>query len=63
MPTEPGVDGGWEASERRQRAAIAAATPAQRLEWLEDAIRFAVRAGALPRRTEPRSEAPPAPLD
>lgn len=40
-------DGGYEAHERRQREAWLRSTPAQRLEWLEQAIAFAHRAGAL----------------
>lgn len=43
-------DGGWKANRRRQVEAWRATTPAQRLAWLEEAIRFAHRAGALPRR-------------
>lgn len=40
-------DGGWEAHERRQRQAWLRTTPAQRMAWLESAIEFARRAGAL----------------
>lgn len=49
---------GWKAAEQVQRAAIAAATPAERLAWLEDAIRFAARAGALPEHAEPVIDPP-----
>lgn len=42
--------GGWEAHEDEQRRISLEATPTQRLAWLEDAIRFAFVAGALPAR-------------
>lgn len=42
-------DGGWEAHAQRQRSAWLSATPAQRLRWLETAVAFAARVGALPR--------------
>lgn len=44
---------GWEAHREEQLIAVAEASPAQRLAWLEEAIAFAFRVGALPRRTEP----------
>jgi hypothetical protein len=44
---------GWEAHRREQLARTASATPLQRLRWLEEAIEFAYRAGALPRPTSP----------
>ena len=50
-------DGGWEAHERRQHEAWLQTTPAQRLAWLEQAIAFAHKVGALPRDEDPR-EAP-----
>jgi hypothetical protein len=37
----------WEGSRRAQREAIARATPAQRLAWLEEALELAYAAGAL----------------
>jgi hypothetical protein len=37
----------WEANSRVQRAAILAASPAERLAWLEETIALAHRAGAL----------------
>jgi hypothetical protein len=49
-------EGGWEAHQRRQQDAWARTTPAQRLAWLEEAIRFAHRAGALPRRRDDRDD-------
>ena len=42
-------DGGYDAHEARQRRAWLDSTPAQRLEWLEQAIAFAHAAGALGR--------------
>ncbi len=45
------ADFGWEGTRQRQLTAGLAATPAQRLAWLEDAIRLAHRTGALPRRS------------
>lgn len=36
----------------RALAASLAATPSQRLAWLEEAIAFATKMGALPRRDE-----------
>ena len=48
---------GPEAEADQQRRAWLKSTPAQRLEWLEQAIAFAHQAGALPRRTfEQQSE-------
>ena len=55
-PTED-WDGGWEAHEDRQRRSRLQSSPAQRLAWLEQAIAFAHRAGALPRR-DAREEDP-----
>ncbi len=49
---EPG-DAGWEAHRLEQLEGWLAATPAQRLAWLEEAIAFAHRVGAL--LPEPRS--------
>lgn len=40
---------GWEQHRRDQLQRTSSATPLQRLRWLEEAIAFAVRAGALPR--------------
>jgi hypothetical protein len=39
----------WESHRRRQLTAGLAATPAQRLAWLEEMIAFAHRCGALPK--------------
>lgn len=39
----------WEGHRRRQLTAAMEATPAQRLQWLEEMIRLAYRTGALPR--------------
>lgn len=43
----------WHAHRRAQLAAWMAATPAQRLAWLEEMIEVAYQAGALPRRERP----------
>ena len=40
----------WESARRRRFTLGLAATPRQRLAWLEEAIRIAWAAGALPRR-------------
>jgi hypothetical protein len=49
-------DCSWEATRKRQLVAAANATPAQRLEWLEEAIALAHGSGALPRGSaEPAS--------
>ncbi|MDI7266943.1 MAG: hypothetical protein QME96_02990 [Myxococcota bacterium] len=51
---------GWEAHRRRQLASFLAATPAQRLAWLEEMIELAHRTGALPRpRTAETGERTP----
>ena len=42
--------GGWEGHDRQQREAWMQTTPAQRLAWLEAAIVFAHKVGALPAR-------------
>lgn len=39
----------WEANAREQLVLGLAASPAERLAWLEEMIYFAHRAGALPR--------------
>lgn len=40
---------GWESHRRRQLTFALAATPADRLRWLEEMIALAHRSGALPR--------------
>lgn len=45
----PSSEDGWEAHRRAELESSLLATPAQRLRWLEQAIVFAHRAGALPR--------------
>lgn len=55
-PPENGSDdweAGWESHRRRQMTFALAATPAERLRWLEEMIALAHRTGALPR---PRPE-------
>ena len=54
-PISPFVSGenwqaDWESHERWQMAAGLAATPAQRLAWLEDMRELALQSGALQRR-------------
>lgn len=39
----------WEAHRRDQILAVARATPAARLAWLEEALHLALRVGAVPR--------------
>jgi hypothetical protein len=56
-PTPSGQDdwgAGWESHRRRQLTFALAATPAERLRWLEEMIAIAHRSGALPR---PRRDA------
>lgn len=50
---------GWEAHERSQLVAHLETTPLERLTWLEEAILFAVAAGALPRPDGPGSRPEP----
>ena len=40
---------GWEAAAREQRRAWAQTSPADRLRWLDEALRFAAHTGALAR--------------
>ncbi len=49
---EPPSDAPWDADaqERDRRERWAGTTPAERLRWLERAIRFAGSAGTLPRQ-------------
>ncbi len=42
----------WEAERARRLRGTLSATPAERLEWLEEAIEIAYRSGALPRKPE-----------
>jgi hypothetical protein len=49
---------GWEAHRREQLAGNLRSTPLERLRWLEAAIEFAYRAGALPRPDQPTSITP-----
>ena len=54
---DDGWEADWEASRQAQLDAQMAATPAQRLAWLEDALRLALAAGALPRVPAPEDGA------
>lgn len=53
-------DEDWKADfasvEREQLRASMALTPEERLQWLEDALKFAYAAGALPRKEDERTE-------
>lgn len=53
MPGDDDWHCDWEAARRRKLTLALVATPAERLQWLEEAIRLAWRTGALPR---PRAE-------
>jgi hypothetical protein len=48
VPEDPAWDAGWEGARRFQVERALAATPAERLAWLEQAIELAHRSGALP---------------
>jgi hypothetical protein len=43
---------GWKDNERAQLCTWLKATPAQRLSWLEEAIKLAYQAGALGRKQQ-----------
>jgi hypothetical protein len=44
--------GSWGSNRERKLTAALAATPAERLAWLEEMIALAYRTGALPKRRE-----------
>ena len=46
----------WAGTERAQFEAVVSATPAQRLAWLEEAMRLAHASGALPYQAEGPAE-------
>ncbi len=48
-PVTPEWSASWASQERETLEASLAATPAQRLEWLEEALEIALASGALPR--------------
>jgi len=50
QPTDPEWACSWEETRKRQLSSAMAATPAQRLAWLEEAIALAHQSGALPRK-------------
>jgi hypothetical protein len=54
---DDGWQADWETSRRAQLESQLDATPAQRLAWLEDALRLAFAAGALPRAPAPEDGA------
>jgi len=49
-------EAGWEAHRRKQFTFALAATPAERLAWLEEMIALAYLSGALPKRRLPSTE-------
>lgn len=49
-PEQEAWQGDFDSMRDRTRDAALAATPSQRLAWLEEAIAFATKMGALPRR-------------
>lgn len=53
---EPRWKAGWEDQETNSLEASLAATPLQRLEWLEEALELAAAAGSAPRgdRSHPK---------
>jgi hypothetical protein len=53
-PTPDPWAAGWDDARRRSLTRGLAATPAQRLAWLEEMLVLAHRAGALPRRRDDR---------
>lgn len=56
-PSTPTAQSGWSADDQSLLGATLLATPAQRLAWLEDALRIAYASGALkPRRMITKKE-------
>ena len=55
---DPRTADGWETHRQMQLVNGLKATPLQRMRWLEEAIAFAFRAGALP-KAQGRAEASP----
>jgi len=47
FPSEPAAQPDWNADDQSLLAATLSATPAQRLAWLEEALRVAYASGAL----------------
>lgn len=64
---DPWASSTWEGNARWQLARTLAASPLQRLEWLEEALELAWAAGAIERRVPagvaPESSTPPIPID
>jgi hypothetical protein len=56
-------DATWSGSRLRRLLDGLAATPEQRLAWLEEAIALAFATGALPRKGDERAEPPRGPAD
>jgi hypothetical protein len=59
MPIDPWESSTWEGNRRWQAARALAATPLQRLRWLESALRLALAAGALRARPAHLRQDPP----
>ena len=47
IPPEKSTPADWDAEDQSLLAATLVATPAQRLAWLEEALKFAYASGAL----------------
>lgn len=60
---DAGKTDGWEQHRLDQLRRTSQATPLQRLRWLEDAIAFAFRAGALSPPAPPEPDQAPPPRD
>ena len=54
--SEASWDATWEGARRQLLESTLAATPAQRLDWLEEMLELALRSGALDRLIESRNE-------
>ena len=55
--TDPWAAATFSGAERELRRSVAAATPQQRWEWLEDALALALSSGALERARRERQSA------
>lgn len=52
--SDPWASASYEGAEQRLRESVAAASPQQRLEWLEEALVLALTSGALERSRQAR---------
>lgn len=55
---DPWASGTWEGAGRARLEDTLRATPEQRLWWLEEALRLAVLAGAIPGARDPEDSSP-----